>query len=79
MKVEQSCWGVNWTPSDISTKILTARKLADVDGGKCAKYCSSKCLVTLVNDNGQSDLRAGKCLGEQKSVTWENDNGQSEL
>ena len=45
-------------------KILTARKLADVDGGKCAKYCSSKCLVTLVNDNGQSDLRAGKCLGK---------------
>ena len=35
--------------------------------------------MTGGNDNDQSDLRAGKCLGEQKSVTWENDNGQSEL
>ena len=47
-------------------KILTARKLADVEIGECAKYCSSKCLVTVVNDNGQSDLRAGKCLGKAK-------------
>ena len=34
--------------------------------------------MTRGNDNGQSDLKTGKCLWNRKSVTIENYNGQSD-